>query len=487
MKTKYTFLLLMFGLIFQIGHSQNSSDAFRFSSFDVLGSARFVALGGAYGAVGGDLSTLNYNPAGLGIFQSSEFTFSPTINHATNDALYNGSLGRDSKTNINYGMIGMVTTRRLLEGTRARNSGWKAVNYGVSFNRTKNFNNSMYIAGESQSSSLANVWRDYANGSYPEDLHPFSEGLAWETYILDTIPGDPSHYYSNAPIDGVSQTYWEQSKGYIDELSFAVAVNYNDELIIGLSLGIPMLRYERSIEHSEFALGNPADYEFSEFLYKDNLLTEGTGINAKIGFIYIVSPSVRFSGAFHTPTYYSEIADEYTSSLETIMGDGNSYYSEPSEIGNFVYNLRTPSRVMLGISTLFYKSGFISMDYEYSDYGTSNLSSSTYSFVDENHDVRADFQATHNFRIGAEWKLDFLTLRGGYNIISSPMNPEVNDIISSAYSWGAGYRVGNAYFDFAYSKRTTDNLFYMYNPDYVNPASMTNVTSNYIFTMGYKF
>ncbi len=487
MKTRYTILLLMFGLIFQIGYAQNSSDAFRFSSYDVLGSARFVALGGAFGAVGGDLSTLNYNPAGLGIFQSSEFAFSPAINYAANDAVYNGSLGSDANSNVNYGMIGMVTTRRLLEGSRANNSGWKAINYGFSLNRTKNFNNSMFIAGESQSSSLANVWRDNANGSIIEDLYPFSEGLAWDTYILDTVPGDPTQYYSGAPIyGGVTQTYWEQSKGYIDELSFAISANYNDKLIVGFSLGIPMLRYERRIEHSEFALGNPADYEFSEFLYKDNLLTEGVGINAKIGFIYVVSPSVRFSGAFHTPTYYSEIVDDYTSSLETIMGDGNDYFSE-SPIGNMVYNLRTPSRMMLGISTLFYKSGFISLDYEYMDYGTSNLSSSSYSFVNENHDVRADFQATHNLRLGAEWKLDFFTIRGGYNIISSPMNPEVNDIISSAYSWGAGYRIGNTYVDFAYSKRTTDNLFYMYNPDYVNSASITNVTSNYIFTMGYKF
>ncbi len=469
------------GLFSQIGHTQNSSDAYRFSSYDVLGSARFVALGGAYGALGGDLSTLNYNPAGLGIFQSSEFSFSPTLNYSSNDAIYNGSTGIDAKANFNHGMFGMVTARRL-----RNKSGWKAINYGFSVNRVKNYNNTFFIAGESYSSSLANVWRDNANGTYPEDLNSFSTGLAWDAYILDTIPDNPSQYYSNAPVDGVLQTYWEESKGYVNEMSFAMSANYNDKLIIGFSLGIPNIHYERQIEYSEKALGIPADYEFNEMLYTERLFTEGTGLNAKIGFIYVVSPSLRISGAFHTPTYYGELTDEYDSSLESILGDDNSYYSE-SPIGNMVYNLSTPARVMLGISSFFYKSGFISVDYEYMDYGKSSFSSSSYSFVDENYDIRNDFQATHTLRIGAEWKLDQLTIRGGYNITSSPINENVNEIISSTYSWGAGYRLGNTYFDFAYSKRKTDSLFYMYNPDYVNPASLSNITSNYIFTMGYKF
>lgn len=481
MKTRYIILILVMGLFSQTIHSQNSTDAYRFSSYDVIGSARFVALGGAFGALGGDLSTLNYNPAGLGIFQSSEFSFSPTLNYSSTDAIYNGSMGVDAKANFNHGMFGMVNTRRL-----HNNSGWKAINYGFSVNRIKNFNNTFFITGESYSSSLANVWRDYANGTFPEDLNSFSTGLAWDTYILDTIPGNPSQYYSGTPVDGVLQSYWEESKGYVNEMSFAMSANYNDKLIIGFSLGIPNLHYERLIEYSEYALGTPADYEFQKLVYTDRLLTEGTGINAKIGFIYVVSSSLRLSGAYHTPTYYGDLADEYDTSLESIMGDDNSYYSE-SPIGNMVYNLNTPARLMLGLSSFFYKSGFISIDYEYMDYGNSSLSSSSYSFVDENQDIRVDFQATHTLRVGAEWRLDHLTVRGGYNITSSPINENVNDIISSAYSWGAGYRLGNTYFDFAFSKRTTDSLFYMYNPDYVNPASLSNTTSNFIVTMGYKF
>lgn len=486
MKTRYKLLILLFGLIFQSGYSQNSTDAYRFSSYDVLGSARFVALGGAFGSVGGDLSTLNYNPAGLGIFKTTEFSFSPTVNYSANDAIYNGSLGFDSKTNFNIGAIGIVSSLRLQDASGANSSGWKALNYGISLNRTKNFNNTFFIGGKSYSSSLANVWRDEAYGSIPEDLHPFSNGLAWDTYILDTVPGSPTQYYSGAPLDGVLQNYWETSKGYVNELSFAVSANYNDKLIIGFSLGIPNLYFKRTIEYSEYALADVADYEFDEFIYTEYLLTEGIGVNAKIGFIYLVSPNFRLSGAFHTPTYYGELLDTYSTNLESFMGDGNSYFSE-SPLGEMAYNLRTPARAMLGASFFFNQKGFISVDYEYMDYGSSKLSSSTYSFMDENHDINTDFQATHNLRIGAEWRLDSFTLRGGYNILGSPMDKEINEIISSTYSWGAGYRTGNVYFDFAYSKRTTDNLFYMYNPDYVNPASISNSTSNYVLTLGYKF
>lgn len=485
MKTRYKLLILLVGLVFQSGYTQNSTDAYRFSSYDILGSARFVALGGAFGSVGGDISTLNYNPAGLGIFKSSEFSFSPTLNYSANEAIYNGSLGIDSRTNMNIGMLGMVSSYHLQDGSRANASGWKAINYGISYSRTKNFNNSIFVAGNAYSSSLANVWRDQADGYYPEELQPFSTGLAWDTYILDTIPENPSQYYSAAPVGGVLQNYWETSKGYIYELSLAMSANYNDKLIIGFSLGFPNLHFQRSIEHNEYALNVPADYEFDNFSYKEDLLTEGTGINAKLGFIYIVSPNFRFSGAFHTPTYYSELTDTYSSSIESNMGDGSSYYSE-SPIGNMVYNLSTPARAMLGASYFFNNKGFISVDYEYMDYGKSKLSSNTYSFLDENHTIRTDFQTTQSLRIGAEWRMDNLTLRGGYNITGSPMNPDVNDIISSAYSWGIGYRMGNAYLDFAYSKRKTDGLYYIYNPDYVNPASVSNYVSNYVFTLGYK-
>ncbi len=484
MKAQYPLLTLLLATLIQSGFAQNSTDAFRFSSYDILGSARFVSLGGAMGSIGGDLSTLNYNPAGLGIFQSSEMNFSPAIQYSANEALYNNQLGLDSKVNLNHGLLGMVGTYRLPQSEKT--SGWKAINYGISINRTKNFHNTMYISGESFNSSLANVWRDMANGSCPEDLQAFSTGLAWDAYILDTIPGDPSHYYSNAPLGGVIQTYMEDSKGYINELSFAMSANYNDKLLLGFSLGIPSLSFQRQIKYNEYSIYIPESYEFDEFTYTEDLLTKGTGINAKIGLIYIISPAIRINAAYHTPTYYGNLVDEYYAKIESLMGDGNAYSSE-SPIGNMAYQLSTPSRTMAGLSFFIQKKGFISLDYEYMDYSKSYLSSSTYSFANENSDIRTDFRATHNFRIGAEWRLDALSFRTGYNIISSPMNPEVNDIISYAYSWGLGYRIGNTYFDFAALKRKTDNSFYMYNPDYVNPASITNTTNNYIFTVGYKF
>jgi len=486
MKAKFTILILLFGLFSQLGIAQNSSDAYRYSSYDILGTARFVALGGAFGAVGGDLSTLNYNPAGLGIFQSTEITFSPGLNYTSTSSIYNGSNGLDAKTNINPGLYGLVTSFRYKEGTKGYASGWKALNYGFSVSRIKNFNNTIYIAGDTQSSSLADVWRDNANGTFPEDLNPFSTGLAWDAYILDTVPGNPSQYYSGASLGGVSQSYWEESKGYINEMSFAVSANYDNKLLLGISIGLPNLHYRRQIEYNEYALGSPEVYEFDELSYKEKLFTDGTGVNAKIGFIYVASPNIRISGAFHTPTYYGDLLDEYSSSVRSVMGDANVYSSE-SPIGNMTYNLVTPLRAMAGVSFIMEKKGFISLDYEYMDYGNSKLSSNSYSFTEENFDIHSDFQATHNLRIGGEWKMDYFTLRGGYNIIGSPMNAQVNEILSSAYSWGMGYRIANLYLDFAYSKRTTDSLFYIYNSNYINPASLANTTTNFIFTVGMKF
>jgi len=487
MKTRYLLLTVLGMLFLQTAISQNSTDAYRYSSYDILGSARFVALSGAYGAIGGDLSTLNYNPAGLGIFQKGEMSFSPAINYSDNATTYNGTVGTDSKSNLNLGMFGMVNTERFRENSKAKSSGWKALNYGFSLSRIKNYNNSLFINGGSYNSSLANVWRDMANGYFPEDLNEFNTGLAWDAYVLDTVSGNPTQYLSSAPASGIYQSYWENAKGYVNELSFAISANYNDKLILGFSLGIPTLHYSSVIEYSESALGTPEAYESANFTYTQYLLTEGTGINAKFGFIYILSPNIRFSGAIHTPTYYGVLTDNYTTTLSNTLGDGYTYEGSSSD-GVFNYALSTPACAMAGVSIFLNKNGFISVDYEYMDYSKSKLSSTDYAYTYENSDIRANYQVAHALRIGAEWRLSNLFIRGGYNVMGSPMKTDINNIISSGYSLGFGYRLGTSYyFDFAYAKRTTDNLYYIYDPSYVNPANVTNTTNNYIFTLGYKF
>ena len=52
--------------------SQSQLDAFKYSQTELNGTARYLGMGGAFGALGGDISAMNTNPAGLAIYKSSE-------------------------------------------------------------------------------------------------------------------------------------------------------------------------------------------------------------------------------------------------------------------------------------------------------------------------------------------------------------------------------------------------------------------------------
>ncbi len=83
-----------------------------------FGTARFAAQGGAIGALGGDLSAAQVNPAGLGFYRSSEFSVSPSFYWVNTSSDYLGSVSDDSRLRFTMGSMGYVG---------AHNTGRKAV------------------------------------------------------------------------------------------------------------------------------------------------------------------------------------------------------------------------------------------------------------------------------------------------------------------------------------------------------------------------
>ena len=73
MMKKYIYLLLS-SLSFGVVQSQEITDAMRYAQDNLNGTARFRAMGGAFGALGGDLSSINVNPAGSAVFSNNQVT-----------------------------------------------------------------------------------------------------------------------------------------------------------------------------------------------------------------------------------------------------------------------------------------------------------------------------------------------------------------------------------------------------------------------------
>ena len=79
-----TAFIILFALAAMSAQAQTAYDAFRFSERNYEGTARSVAMGNAFTALGGDLGSIGINPAGSAVAKYSQFTITPSLTVSTN-------------------------------------------------------------------------------------------------------------------------------------------------------------------------------------------------------------------------------------------------------------------------------------------------------------------------------------------------------------------------------------------------------------------
>src|ERR1041385_8583556 len=221
--------------------AQNEQDALRYSRIGFGGSARFSSMAGAFGAVGADLSCLSQNPAGLGMYHKNEITFTPSFYNNTVTSSYYDSTTSDSRFNMRFDNFGFAIANK---SQNTEEDGWQAVSMGISYNRYATYQADMIMAGRSNT-SLLDMWKKTASGTGPWNLDQYNEGLAWNTYLLNNIPGDTTKYSDTIP-DG-DMLYHSKTvtmRGGMGESVFGLAGNYSNKFYVGASIGIPQVRYE---------------------------------------------------------------------------------------------------------------------------------------------------------------------------------------------------------------------------------------------------
>ncbi|MGB1317802.1 MAG: hypothetical protein ACPG5W_06335, partial [Flavobacteriales bacterium] len=234
--------------------AQNEIDALRYSQVDVLGTARYSAMGGAFGALGGDMSSMSVNPAGIGVFNKSTGSATFSILSAGTEATYLGSNTSDNKLNMNIGNGGFVARFKRKNGSD-KQWAWKAFHIGASYNRTANFQRRTEVVGLNTASSLVDSWVGQLNTAGVEytdistDLAPGAEFtnafLGWGTFLLDTMPGSTNSYFNNAaPFYGQTERITETTKGSMGEIALSFGGNFGNTLYIGATVGIPRINYE---------------------------------------------------------------------------------------------------------------------------------------------------------------------------------------------------------------------------------------------------
>lgn len=469
-------------LISLFAFGQNEQDVLRYSRIGFGGTTRYASMGGAFGAIGGDMSTMSANPAGIAVFRKSDFSFTPSFYNTTVNSSYSDTTSSDQRFNMKVDGFGFVIASR--PETRT-DHGWQMFSMGIAYNRTTAFQANLMMTGNSNTSML-DSWVRSAAGTGPSKLDPFNEGLAWETYLIDPYM-DTLHYIDRVPDGDLLRQFKQvEIRGGMGEWTFAGGANYDNRLYIGASIGIPTVKYEETTFYTEREVYDTVS-NFDYMQFDTYLETKGRGINFKAGVIYRVTDWVRVGFAFASPTRL-RLSDTYFSKMTSILGDTVRVFESPS--GNYRYNIRTPMRITGSVAFVIGKFAVVSAEYEMVDYSDGRLRSADYNFFDENAQVRSKYKATSNIRTGIEMKFVPFSVRGGIGYYGSPYKPTVNNEAARLYlSAGVGYRdpADVFYVDLGFvSQRYTEN-YYFYDQSLVQPVVNKWKSLNVLLTVGLRF
>ncbi|MBG0858328.1 MAG: outer membrane protein transport protein [Bacteroidales bacterium] len=486
----FTVLALYPGL-----NAQNSDDALRYSQLFYSGTARFLSMGGAFTALGGDISVLSQNPAGLGIFRTSEISVTPQLFHINTTSDFDRSTS-DYLYDFNLTQAGVVAN--ILN--RNADKGILTLNVGYSYNKTNNLNQNIMIDGISDFSSLADYWVDKAEGYYHDELSGIDDPstfLAYDTWLIDTLSGFNTLYgsvYSNYGDDPPS-VYGQNIRrlvtyeGFTGEHALSVGGNYSNKLFFGATLGISRLSYSSKYEHLETTDADlPSN--FTDFNYTFYYKNTGFGYTVKLGAIFKPIEPLRVGVAFHSPTFYR--IDEYVEdNLTSSFSDGGNYESS-NEPTRYNYALTTPFRVMIGAAYQLKKLALFSADYEFTDYSSARFSETGdgFDYSEKNLAIRNSLKAVNNFRLGAELRFNSLYLRGGYGYYGKAYKAgDINeDLDYSIFSLGGGFREQNIIVDFGYSRLMNSQDYILYSSSIETLGTNLNINRNmFTLTFGYKF
>lgn len=496
-------LVLLIATSYQAS-AQNEGDALRFSLLQPQGTARSIGFGSALGSVGGDFSSLAVNPAGIGIYRSSEITFTPSLSFSTTTADFTGNSSEDNGSHFAISNLGLVTTQ-VFNGKRAKRTGWTTVSFGLGITRVADFTRDYNYQGRNTTSSGSFIFEADANkyGLTNSD-QPISQGdLAYDTYLINPTTGGSGYLSVVNPTDStpVSQNTVVHERGGITELGITLGGSYENKLMLGATLGIPIVRYTSSKTFEERDLSGKENNDFGYFSYTDDLKTTGAGVNLKLGAIYKFNDYVRMGVAIHTPSYLS-LHDEENRSLTTNTENFHGTVAATAVENQYDYNLLTPYRAVVSGTVLFGKYGFFSLDYEYVDYSSSRFTfgENDKAYQNEiNNNIKKSFQGASNIRTGIELRLDNVFVRGGFGYYG---NPYKNDNLSTErldFSGGIGFRFERSFIDLGFVHHQYKNSEQPYTlPDTDNPASLyyklivpsaqlTTSANNAVITVGFKF
>ena len=500
MKKLIPFLIAL--LFISHSNAQDIRDAYRYSSEELNGTARFMAMSGAFGALGGDISAISLNPASSAVFLSSSASVSLNYrNLKAKTAYFNGRFETDND-DLNLGNLGGV-----LVFNTSEDNNWRKFAIGLNYSTTQNFEENYFISGNSNN-SIDSYFLNYANGIPLEllqlqsgesisDLYSFlgeNNGFAaqqaflgYQAFVIESETNNPnnSEYFSLIAPGNFDQRYNNVATGLNGKFTFNFGTQFKDFLYLGVNLNSHFINYENVTEFSEFN-SNPGS-ETNEVYFDNFLTTNGEGFSAQIGGIAKINDYIRLGLTYDTPTWYN-IREEASQYLETFSDEfDEQVIIAPSIINVYPeYRLKTPAKLTGSVALLFGKRGLLNFDYSRKDFSNTEFKpENDLAFQQLNNQISSEMKAASTYKIGGEYRIQNLSLRAGYSYEESPFKDESRFGSKDGYSGGLGYNFGNFNLDLAYNYlRYTENTP-LYTVGLTNRASIERNLSNLTLSLNF--
>lgn len=378
--------------------------------------------------------------------------------------------------------------------------------WALSYQRTKNFNQTFGYEGRNNANSIRNFFLSDINGTPLIDLY---EGQAtsldnrsynawWSYLVVEVDDGDNNEIYETfADGDPVIQNSITERKGSMGEWTLSYGGNFDDQLYYGFSASLVSINFEQNNIYTETLSTQDSLISFD---MNDVYASKGSGVNFKAGVIYSPIPRLKLGLNVSSPQWLW-LSESQTTTMNTLFNnieiDDDLFLNdeEPVETIAGYYNYRVKTPATLGVAAAYFvqKYGFIALDLEYVDYSSGRIEARDNPFTTVNRNIQSMFRPVWNIKLGAEARYENLRFRLGFARFADPYKEDdafININRSKTYyTAGIGYKTGKKSFDISISRSSYQSIsqdYYLYDQD--TPYVKTkNVDVNILFGASFYY